>query len=73
MNGTEPTIEPMNASLKKNELWAEVESLPDLIRQELRPIDAKVRRLLNHNEGLSIKEVYLMEQETRRFLVVTYF
>lgn len=38
---------------------AQVESLPELIRSEFDALDARVRRLLNHNEFLSVKRVVL--------------
>lgn len=38
---------------------AQVESLPELIREEFDALDARVRRLLNHNEYLSVKRVVL--------------
>ncbi|MDQ6833661.1 MAG: SIS domain-containing protein [Chloroflexota bacterium] len=50
---------PFQASPDENEMWAEVESLPALIRERLRPTDEAVRRLLDHNECLSIKEIFI--------------
>jgi glucosamine--fructose-6-phosphate aminotransferase (isomerizing) len=38
---------------------AQVESLPELIRSEFDELDVRVRRLLNHNEYLSIKHLVL--------------
>ena len=38
---------------------AQVESLPALIQGEFDELDAQVRRLLNHNEYLSVKRVLL--------------
>jgi glucosamine--fructose-6-phosphate aminotransferase (isomerizing) len=38
---------------------AQVESLPDLIRSEFETIDLRARRLLNHNELLSVKRVVI--------------
>ena len=38
---------------------AQVESLPELIRSEFDELDARVRRLLNHNEYLSVKRIVL--------------
>ena len=50
---------PFRVSQNENEMWAEVESLPALIRDRLRPIDEAVRRLLDHNECLSIKQIFI--------------
>ncbi len=50
---------PFRASRDENEMWSEVESLPALIRERLRPTDEAVRRLLDHNECLSIKEIFI--------------
>jgi len=38
---------------------AQVESLPELIRGEFDELDTRVRRLLNHNEYLSVKRIVL--------------
>lgn len=38
---------------------AQVESLPELIRSEFETIDLRVRRLLNHNECLSVKRIVI--------------
>ncbi|HMO57899.1 MAG TPA: SIS domain-containing protein [Roseiflexaceae bacterium] len=38
---------------------AQVESLPDLIRSEFDALDVRVRRMLDHNEYLSVKRVVL--------------
>jgi len=38
---------------------AQVESLPGMIRDELDTLDARVRRLMDHNEYLSIKRVVI--------------
>jgi glucosamine--fructose-6-phosphate aminotransferase (isomerizing) len=37
----------------------QVESLPELIRNELETLDLRVRRLLNHNECLSVKRIVI--------------
>lgn len=37
----------------------QVESLPELIRTELDTLDLRVRRLLNHNECLSVKRIVI--------------
>ncbi len=50
---------PLRASRDENEMWAEAESLPALIRERLQPTDEAVRRLLDHNECLSIKEIFI--------------
>ncbi|MCA1667250.1 MAG: SIS domain-containing protein [Thermomicrobia bacterium] len=50
---------PLRASRDENEMWAEVESLPALIRDRLRPTDETVRRLLDHNECLSVKQIFI--------------
>ena len=42
-----------------HEMWAEVESLPALIRERFQSTDQAVRRLLDHNECLSIKQLYI--------------
>lgn len=38
---------------------AQVESLPELIRTELETLDMRARRILNHNELLSVKRVVI--------------
>ncbi|MBA2595530.1 MAG: SIS domain-containing protein [Chloroflexia bacterium] len=38
---------------------AQVESLPELIRTEFETIDMRARRLLNHNECLSVKRIVI--------------
>jgi glucosamine--fructose-6-phosphate aminotransferase (isomerizing) len=38
---------------------AQVESLPGLVRDELKTLDARVRRLLDHNECLSVKRIVI--------------
>lgn len=38
---------------------AQVESLPELIRSEFETLDMRVRRLLNHNECLSVKRIVI--------------
>jgi glucosamine--fructose-6-phosphate aminotransferase (isomerizing) len=58
MTTEDVTLEPIEASPDLNEMWAEVQSLPTLIRGELQSCEEKVRHLLNHNEVLSVKEVY---------------
>jgi len=45
--------------MTENTMVAQVESLPDLIREELDPLDARVRRVLDHNECLSVKRVVI--------------
>lgn len=42
-----------------NGMTAQVESLPELIRSEFQALDARVRRLLNHEEWLSVKRVVI--------------
>src|SRR5918997_44128 len=37
----------------------QVESLPELIRTEFETLDMRVRRLLNHNECLSVKRIVI--------------
>ena len=51
-------FEPIQATAEKNEMWAEVESLPALIRDELHSCDEKVRQLFNQSEALSTNVVY---------------
>ncbi|GMV27789.1 MAG: glucosamine-6-phosphate deaminase [Phycisphaerae bacterium] len=43
----------------QNAMVAQVESLPELIRSEFQALDARVRRLLNHEEWLSVKRVVI--------------
>ncbi|MDF3018349.1 MAG: put [Thermomicrobiales bacterium] len=38
---------------------AQVQSLPELIRSEFETLDMRVRRLLNHNECLSVKRIVI--------------
>ncbi len=38
---------------------AQVQSLPELIRSEFETLDMRVRRLLNHNECLSVKRIMI--------------
>jgi glucosamine--fructose-6-phosphate aminotransferase (isomerizing) len=45
--------------MTENNMIAQVESLPDLIRTELKPLDVRVRRLLDHNEYLSVKRIVI--------------
>jgi glucosamine--fructose-6-phosphate aminotransferase (isomerizing) len=45
--------------MTQNNMIAQVESLPGLIRDELNPLDQRVRRLLDHNECLSVKRVVI--------------
>ena len=45
--------------MTENGMIAQVESLPNLIREELDPLDARVRRVLDHNECLSVKRVVI--------------
>jgi glucosamine--fructose-6-phosphate aminotransferase (isomerizing) len=40
-----------------NNMLAQIESLPELIRSQFDPFDANVRRVLDHNEILSTKKV----------------
>jgi glucosamine--fructose-6-phosphate aminotransferase (isomerizing) len=42
-----------------NNMIAQVESLPTLIREEFQTLDARVRRILNHDELLSVKRVII--------------
>jgi glucosamine--fructose-6-phosphate aminotransferase (isomerizing) len=51
------TIRKEISSVTANPMIAQVESLPDLIRGELDALDARVRRLLDHNECLSVKRI----------------
>ncbi len=59
MASTQHSVQPIQASRDEHEMWAEVESLPTLIREQLRPADEAVRRLLDHNESLSVKQLYI--------------
>jgi len=59
MTPTDRSASPFQASQDENEMWAEVESLPALIRERLRPTDEAVRRLLDHNECLSVKQIFI--------------
>lgn len=43
----------------QNAMIAQVESLPDLIRSEFDALDARVRRLLDHDETLSVKRIVI--------------
>lgn len=45
--------------MTENNMIAQVESLPALIREELDTLDGRVRRLLDHNECLSVKRVVI--------------
>ena len=45
--------------MTENNMIAQVESLPGLIRDELKTLDVRVRRLLDHNEYLSVKRVVI--------------
>ncbi len=38
---------------------AQVKSLPELIRSEFETLDMRVRRLMNHNECLSVKRIVI--------------
>ena len=42
-----------------NHIITQVESLPELIRTEFETLDMRVRRLLNHNECLSVKRIVI--------------
>jgi glucosamine 6-phosphate synthetase-like amidotransferase/phosphosugar isomerase protein len=46
-------------SMTENSMIAQVESLPGMIRDELDALDARVRRLMDHNEYLSVKRVVI--------------
>lgn len=46
-------------TMQASNMVAQVESLPELIRSEFDALDARVRRLLDHNEYLSVKRVVL--------------
>ena len=43
---------------------AQVESLPELIRSEFETLDMRVRRLLNHNDCLSVKRIMIVGAAT---------
>jgi len=45
--------------MTENAMIAQVESIPGLIRDEFRELDRKVRKLLDHNECLSVKRVVI--------------
>ena len=45
--------------MSENAMVAQVESLPDLVRSEFNTLDGRVRRLLDHNECLSVKRVVI--------------
>jgi glucosamine--fructose-6-phosphate aminotransferase (isomerizing) len=45
--------------MKENSLIAQVKSLPQLIQEELPEIDRRVRKLLSHNECLSVKRIVI--------------
>jgi glucosamine--fructose-6-phosphate aminotransferase (isomerizing) len=49
----------MDTTMTSATMIAQVESLPDLIRNEFDRLDAAARRLLNHNECLSVKRVVI--------------
>ena len=59
MAAMEHRAQPQQARGDEHEMWAEVESLPALIRERLQPTDQAVRRLLDHNECLSVKQLYI--------------
>lgn len=59
MASMEHSAQPQQASEDGHEMWAEVESLPALIRERFQPTDRAVRRLLDHNECLSVKQLYI--------------
>ena len=40
---------------------AQVKSLPELIHSEFETLDMRVRRLLNHNDCLSVKRIMIVE------------
>ncbi len=42
-----------------NNMIAQVKSLPQLIRDELDHLDTGVRKLLDHNECLSVKQIVI--------------
>ncbi|MEZ4707107.1 MAG: SIS domain-containing protein [Caldilineaceae bacterium] len=45
--------------MSENTMVAQVESLPDLVRSEFNTLDGGVRRLLDHNECLSVKRMVI--------------
>jgi glucosamine--fructose-6-phosphate aminotransferase (isomerizing) len=49
----------METTMTAATMLAQVESLPDLIRGEFDRLDAAVRRLMNHNECLSVKRIVI--------------
>jgi glucosamine--fructose-6-phosphate aminotransferase (isomerizing) len=49
----------MDATMSSANMIAQVESLPELIRGEFERLDAAARRLMNHNECLSVKRVVI--------------
>jgi len=49
----------MEATMTAATMIAQVESLPELIRGEFDRLDASARRLLNHNECLSVKRIVI--------------
>jgi glutamine---fructose-6-phosphate transaminase (isomerizing) len=49
----------METTMSAANMIAQVESLPELIRGEFDRLDAVARRLLNHNECLSVKRVVI--------------
>ncbi len=49
----------METTMSAANMIAQVESLPELIRSEFDQLDAGARRLLNHNECLSVKRIVI--------------
>ena len=49
----------MESTMSAANMIAQVESLPELIRSEFDRLDAVARRLLNHNECLSVKRIVI--------------
>jgi glucosamine--fructose-6-phosphate aminotransferase (isomerizing) len=49
----------MEVTMTAANMIAQVESLPELIRSEFDRLDASARRLMNHNECLSVKRVVI--------------
>ncbi len=49
----------LEATRDKNEMWAEVESLPSLIREQLSVADEAVRAVLDDDECLAVKQLYI--------------
>jgi glutamine---fructose-6-phosphate transaminase (isomerizing) len=43
----------------QNGMIAQVESLPEMIRNEFKTLDQRVRRLLDHEEFLSVKRIVI--------------